>query len=133
SKEFVARFTERIKPLIPEIEPSFFEITVAMAFEYFKEHKIDIAIVETGLGGRLDSTNVIRPELSVITNIGMDHMNILGNTLELIAGEKAGIIKTGIPVVIGEVLPATEPIFRRQAKDRNAPLIIASKKRQATD
>src|SRR5213075_8644 len=105
SKEFVISFTEKIKPLIEEIEPSFFEITVAMAFEYFDEQKIDIAIIETGLGGRFDSTNIILPELSVITNISWDHVNILGNSLEKIAYEKAGIIKQNVPVIIGEILP----------------------------
>src|SRR6186997_222301 len=109
SEKFIVAFTEKIKPLIEEIEPSFFEITVAMAFDYFAQEKCDIAIIETGLGGRLDSTNVITPELSVITNIGMDHMNILGDSLEKIAFEKAGIIKKNIPVVIGEVLPETRP------------------------
>ncbi|HEX4852194.1 MAG TPA: Mur ligase family protein, partial [Puia sp.] len=92
-EEFVISFVERIKPLIESIEPSFFEITVAMAFEYFAQQQVDIAIIEVGLGGRLDSTNIIQPELSVITNIGYDHMNMLGNTLEKIAFEKAGIIK----------------------------------------
>jgi dihydrofolate synthase/folylpolyglutamate synthase len=133
SQEFVIDFTEKIKPLITEIEPSFFEITVAMAFEYFKKEKVDIAIVETGLGGRLDSTNVIIPELSVITNIGMDHMNLLGDTIEKIAAEKAGIIKKGIPVVVGEVLPATKPVFETKAKEQQAELSIASQKRQAVD
>jgi dihydrofolate synthase/folylpolyglutamate synthase len=104
SKEFVIAFTERIKPLIEEINPSFFELTVGMAFEYFVSERIDIAVIETGLGGRLDSTNVILPELSVITNIGMDHMNILGDTLELIAGEKAGIIKKQVTAIIGNLL-----------------------------
>src|ERR687890_181769 len=89
----VIDFVSRLKPLIEEIEPSFFEINVAMAFEYFEQQQVDIAVIEVGLGGRLDSTNVITPELSVITNIGMDHMNILGDTPELIANEKAGIIK----------------------------------------
>ena len=98
SKEFIIAFTERIKTVSENIEPSFFEITVAMAFEYFAEQKVDIAIVETGLGGRFDSTNIVTPELSVITNIGWDHMNILGETLEMIAFEKAGIIKQKIPV-----------------------------------
>ena len=133
SKEFVIGFTEKIKPLIAEIEPSFFEITVAMAFDYFVREKIDIAIVETGLGGRLDSTNIITPELSVITHIGMDHMNLLGDSLEKIAGEKAGIIKDNIPVVIGEVLPQTRPVFENIAKKKQAPLSIASQKRQAAD
>ncbi|MBL7744291.1 MAG: bifunctional folylpolyglutamate synthase/dihydrofolate synthase [Chitinophagaceae bacterium] len=133
SKEFVVDFTERINPLISEIEPSFFEITVAMAFDYFAKEKADIAIIETGLGGRLDSTNVITPEVSVITNIGMDHMNLLGDTLEKIAGEKAGIIKEKVPVVIGEVLPETLPVFEAKAKQMNAGLSIASQQLQATD
>jgi len=133
SEKFVVDFTEKIKPLIAEIEPSFFEITVAMAFDYFKESNVDIAIVETGLGGRLDSTNVLTPELSVITNIGMDHMNILGDTLEKIAGEKAGIIKKNTPVIAGEVLPDTQPVFEAKAQEENASLVIASQKRQATD
>jgi dihydrofolate synthase/folylpolyglutamate synthase len=94
---------------------------------------VDIAIIETGLGGRLDSTNVVLPELSVITNIGMDHMNILGDSLEKIAGEKAGIIKEKVPVVIGEVLLQTISVFEATAKEKNAPLHIASKKRQAVD
>ncbi|HEX6334603.1 MAG TPA: Mur ligase family protein, partial [Flavisolibacter sp.] len=90
-KDFVTEFTQRVMPLIDELHPSFFEITVAMAFEYFATRNVDVAVIETGLGGRLDSTNIITPELSVITNIGWDHMNMLGNTLELIAVEKAGI------------------------------------------
>lgn len=133
SKEFVVDFTEKIKPLIDKLEPSFFEITVAMAFDYFAKEKVDIAIIETGLGGRLDSTNVITPEVSVISNIGMDHMNLLGDTLEKIAGEKAGIIKPGIPAVVGEVLPETLPVFEKKAREQNSALIIASQKRQATD
>jgi dihydrofolate synthase / folylpolyglutamate synthase len=114
SEEFVVRFTERIKPLIETIEPSFFEITVAMAFTWFAEQKVDIAVIETGLGGRLDSTNIIKPELSIITNIGWDHMNMLGNTLPEIAAEKAGIIKKNTPVIIGEWLPETKPVFENQ-------------------
>jgi dihydrofolate synthase/folylpolyglutamate synthase len=133
SKEFVVDFTEKIKPLIDELEPSFFEITVAMAFDYFHDQRVDIAIIETGLGGRLDSTNVIYPELSVITNIGMDHMNLLGDSLEKIAGEKAGIIKENVPVVLGEVLPETEPVFEKIAKAKHAPTFIAPQRRQAVD
>ncbi|HET6996774.1 MAG TPA: folylpolyglutamate synthase/dihydrofolate synthase family protein, partial [Chitinophagaceae bacterium] len=133
SRQFIVDFTEKIKPLIEEIEPSFFEITVGMAFDYFKECGVEIAIIETGLGGRLDSTNVVVPELAIITNIGMDHMNILGDSLEKIAGEKAGIIKEKVPVVIGEVLPQTISVFEAKAKEKNAPLYIASKKRQAVD
>jgi dihydrofolate synthase/folylpolyglutamate synthase len=130
---FVVEFTEKISPLINEIEPSFFEITVAMAFDYFRREKVDIAIIETGLGGRLDSTNIITPELSVITNIGMDHMNLLGDSIEKIAVEKAGIIKRQVPVVIGEVLPATQPVFEKKSNEQSAPLSIASQKRQVMD
>lgn len=133
SEEFVILFTERIRPRIEEIEPSFFEITVAMAFEYFAQQEVDIAIIETGLGGRLDSTNVIVPELSIITNIGWDHMNLLGNSLEKIAAEKAGIIKEKIPVVVGEVKPETISIFEETANEKNAPLSIAERKRHITD
>jgi len=124
-KDFVVDFVRRIKPAIEEIEPSFFEITVAMAFDYFAKHKIDIGIIEVGLGGRLDSTNVITPELSIITNIGWDHMNMLGNTLEEIAFEKAGIIKENIPVVIGEKKNETEDIFRKIASQKHASIYFA--------
>src|SRR5262249_8855432 len=130
SKEFIVDFTDRIKTVSEEIEPSFFEITVAMAFEYFAEYEIDIAVIETGLGGRFDSTNIITPELSVITNIGWDHMNILGDSLEKIAFEKAGIIKQNIPVIVGETLPQTEKVFELAAKEKNANLFIASDRRQ---
>jgi dihydrofolate synthase/folylpolyglutamate synthase len=123
-EDFVITFVEKVKPLIESIEPSFFEITVAMAFEFFAEEKIDIAIIETGLGGRLDST-IITPELAVITNIGYDHMNILGNSLKEIAAEKAGIIKQNIPVVIGEYLKETKPVFDEKAKEKNAPVYYA--------
>src|SRR5688500_5676786 len=98
SKEFVVDFVNRIKPSIETIHPSFFEITVAMAFDYFAQEKVDVAVIEVGLGGRLDSTNIITPLASVITNISFDHKDILGDTLEKIAFEKAGIIKPGIPV-----------------------------------
>lgn len=125
SEEFVVSFVERIKPLIEKIEPSFFEITVAMAFEVFAEQNVDIAIIEVGLGGRLDSTNIITPELSVITNIGMDHMNMLGNSLEEIALEKAGIIKKNIPVVIGEWLPQTKPVFEKKANEAGSDIVYA--------
>jgi dihydrofolate synthase/folylpolyglutamate synthase len=97
SEQFVIDFTQKIDPAIDAIQPSFFEITVAMAFDYFRQEQVDIAIIETGLGGRLDSTNVIHPMVSVITSIGMDHMNLLGDNLEAIAGEKAGIIKKPPP------------------------------------
>ncbi len=133
NEQFVIDFTERIKPLAEQIEPSFFEMTVAMAFEYFAAQEVDIAIIEVGLGGRLDSTNIISPELSVITNIGLDHTNILGDTLKKIAAEKAGIIKQSVPVVIGEVLPETLPVFQIMAMEKNAPLSVASRKRKVTD
>lgn len=133
SEQFVIDFTDKIKPVAEKTEPSFFELTVAMAFEYFAEQQVDIAIVETGLGGRLDSTNIVTPELSIISNIGMDHMNILGETLEKIAEEKAGIIKEKIPVIIGEIVPDTFPVFEKKAKEKNAPMIIASSERQVTD
>jgi dihydrofolate synthase/folylpolyglutamate synthase len=126
-EDFVVSFTESIKPLIERIEPSFFELTVAMAFAFFAQQKVDIAIIETGLGGRLDSTNVITPELSIITNIGWDHMNLLGDTLEKIAGEKAGIIKPGIPVVIGETFAEILPVFTKKAASCGAFLTLAEK------
>ncbi len=132
-KDFVIRFTERVLSLIDRLEPSFFEVTVAMAFEYFSEEQVDVAVIETGLGGRLDSTNIIEPVFSVITNIGWDHMNILGDTLEKIAGEKAGIIKQGVPVVIGEVLPETWPVFEKTAIEKNAPVFVASRLWEAVD
>jgi len=124
-QEFVIDFTQRIQPLIDELEPSFFEITVAMAFEYFAQQQVDIAIIETGLGGRLDSTNVIDPELSIITNIGWDHMQLLGNTLQEIAKEKAGIIKTGVPVVIGELQEETKDVFTKTATEVSAPIFFS--------
>ena len=124
-EDVVIRFVESQKAQIEEIEPSFFEITVAMAFAYFAAEKIDIAIVEVGLGGRLDSTNIITPDLSIITNIGWDHMNLLGNTLEAIAEEKGGIIKDSIPVVIGKKDPQTGPVFERIAAEKKAPVLFA--------
>jgi dihydrofolate synthase/folylpolyglutamate synthase len=111
SKEFVVEFTEKIKPLIATIQPSFFEITVAMAFSYFAEQKVDIAVIEVGLGGRLDSTNIITPEVSIITNIGLDHTQFLGDTIPQIAGEKAGIIKKEVPCIVSEYTEETKPVF----------------------
>ena len=125
SQDFVIEFTNKIKPCIEKIEPSFFEITVGMAFDYFVQEKVEIAIIETGLGGRLDSTNVIEPELSIITNIGFDHMALLGNTLEAIASEKAGIIKKDTPVVIGAIVTATKKVFEDKANTENAPIYFA--------
>jgi dihydrofolate synthase/folylpolyglutamate synthase len=124
-EHFVIDFVERTKTLTAQIQPSFFELTVAMAFEYFSKENVDIAIIETGLGGLLDSTNVISPILSIITNIGYDHTNILGNTLPEIAFQKAGIIKANTPVVIGEVLPETKNIFVKQANEKEAPILFA--------
>lgn len=125
NEDFVIDFVERTNQISTEIEPSFFELTVAMAFEYFAKEKVDIAIIETGLGGRLDSTNIITPVLSIITNIGYDHMNLLGDTLDKIAFEKAGIIKPTIPVVIGETLPETKPVFLQKAIVCNASIYFA--------
>lgn len=122
----VVEFVQQIQSFSETLEPSFFELTVAMAFDYFAKEQVDVAVIETGLGGRLDSTNVITPILSVITNIGWDHMNLLGNTLEAIATEKAGIIKPGIPVVIGEYLPETRPVFEKKARECGAPLYFAA-------
>lgn len=133
SENDVIEFTAQIQPAIDELEPSFFEITVAMAFDHFAKEKVDIAIIEVGLGGRFDSTNIIRPELSIITQIGYDHVSMLGDTLEKIAFEKAGIIKEGIPVVIGETHPATLPVFEQKAKDMAAPMFLAQKERQVAD
>jgi dihydrofolate synthase / folylpolyglutamate synthase len=133
SKDFVISFTGRIKPLIEEINPSFFELTVGMAFEYFAEQRIDVAVIETGLGGRLDSTNIIVPELSVITNIGRDHMNILGDTLPLIAAEKAGIIKKNVTAVVGESSDETDEVFLSIAAERHAPIAFADKRYYASD
>ncbi|MEM1220523.1 MAG: folylpolyglutamate synthase/dihydrofolate synthase family protein [Bacteroidota bacterium] len=120
--ESVVAFVERIQEAMAEIKPSFFEITVAMAFQYFADQKVDIAVIETGLGGRLDSTNVLRPELCIITNIGLDHQQFLGDTLPLIAGEKAGIIKPNTPVVIGRKQAETWPVFTQKAATEGAPL-----------
>ena len=126
SKAFVVDFVERTKQLSESIEPSFFELTVAMAYDFFAREKVDIAVIETGLGGRLDSTNIITPLLSIITNIGYDHMDILGDTLEEIAFEKAGIIKPGVPVVIGEYTDVTKPIFIKKAKETNSSIYFAN-------
>ncbi|MDB5119117.1 MAG: fgs [Sphingobacteriales bacterium] len=126
SEEHVVAFTHQLFDKIEEIEPSFFEVTVAMAFDHFRKEKVDIAIIEVGLGGRLDSTNIIDPVLSVITNIGYDHMNILGDTLPQIASEKAGIIKQRKPVVIGQRQPEIENIFIQKAKENNADILFAS-------
>lgn len=125
SKKFVRNFVRYQQKNFNKIQPSFFEATVAMAFQYFKEEQVDIAVIEVGLGGRLDSTNIIHPDLAIITNISYDHTNILGNTLGEIAGEKAGIIKSKIPIIIGEHHPETDAVFTSKASSLNAPLIFA--------
>lgn len=125
----VVDFVERwmtVRGHHPELSPSFFELTSTLAFEYFKRCKVDVAVIETGLGGRLDSTNIITPALSVITNISMDHTALLGNTLEQIAYEKAGIIKHGVPVVIGERSPETDDVFITKASEEESPISFAS-------
>lgn len=127
--DYVVAFTERCMPLVEQVEPSFFELTVAMAFSWFAEQRVDIAVIETGLGGRLDSTNIITPELSVITNIGWDHMQILGDTLPKIASEKAGIIKPGVPVVIGETQPEVADVFEESARRCGSRLVFADQLR----
>lgn len=124
-EEFVISFIESNKSVIEKIQPSFFELTMSMAFSYFSENQVDIAIIEVGLGGRLDSTNIITPELSIITNIGFDHVEFLGDTLEKIAFEKSGIIKPKIPVIIGEYLTETKQIFIDKAKIENSPVFFA--------
>jgi dihydrofolate synthase/folylpolyglutamate synthase len=126
SEQEVIDFVAAHKQDFEDIRPSFFEMTVGLAFDIFAREKVDIAIVEVGLGGRLDSTNIITPLLSVITNIGWDHMNILGDSLALIAGEKAGIIKPGIPVIIGEYQPEVADIFIEKASQENSPISFAS-------
>lgn len=127
SEEEVVGFVEKYKSNFEEIQPSFFEMTVAMAFSYFAKEKVDIAIIETGLGGRLDSTNVIHPLLSIITNIDFDHTALLGNSLVEIAGEKAGIIKKNVPVVIGESSAETDSVFIQKAILEDAQIVFADK------
>lgn len=131
-KKFVVDFVKHNRKYFRKIKPSFFEITVAMAFDYFAKKKVDIAVVEVGMGGRFDSTNIITPILSVITNISLDHQQFLGNTLSKIAFEKAGIIKKNIPVVIGESHPETENIFIKKAKECSSPIYFADQKIRAT-
>lgn len=121
----VIDFTLKMKGAIEQIEPSFFELTVGMAFDHFVRNEVDIAILETGMGGRLDSTNVVLPEIALITNIGFDHMEFLGNTLAEIAGEKAGIIKEGIPAVVAKTQPETTTVFEKKAAEMAAPLSFA--------
>jgi len=129
-KQFVVDFVENHKSLIEKVQPSFFEITMAMAFDYFAKSEVDVAVIEVGLGGRLDSTNIIQPELSIITNISFDHEEFLGHTLPEIAAEKAGIIKPHTPVVIGEALSETKPVFIQKALEMNAPIFFSEDSRQ---
>ncbi len=126
SKQYVVDFIQNNQELFTRLRPSFFEMTVAMAFKYFADQQVDIAIVEVGLGGRLDSTNIITPLASVITNISFDHMALLGNTLEAIASEKAGIIKPGIPTIIGTRDKNYDFVFEKKAMEYQAPLTFAS-------
>lgn len=125
SEEYVIRFVEEERSFFEPLHPSFFELTTAMAFRYFADEKVDVAVIEVGLGGRLDCTNIIRPDLCIITNISLDHTQFLGSTLAQIAGEKAGIIKSGIPVVIGETTPETKPAFLQKAQEVAAPIYFA--------
>ena len=124
----VIDFIERMRPHIETLRPSFFEITTAMAFDFFRQQQTDIAVVEVGMGGRLDCTNVITPLASVITNISFDHMQFLGDTLPKIAGEKAGIIKPGVPVVVGESRPETAPTFIAKAREADSPIVFADQR-----
>ena len=125
SEEYVIEFVENERAFFEPLHPSFFELTTAMAFKYFAEQHVDIAVIEVGLGGRLDCTNIITPVLSIITNISFDHTQFLGNTLAEIAAEKAGIIKQGVPVVVGETTPETLPVFEAKAQEVHAPLHLA--------
>ena len=131
AEEEVIKFFDRYEKELAEIEPSFFEMVTVLAFDYFAQQQVDIAIIEVGLGGRLDATNVITPELSVITNISLDHTQLLGDSLASIAGEKAGIIKSNIPVIIGDTHPETSPVFIAKATEQNAPIYFADQHFQA--
>lgn len=130
-KQWIVDWVEQLKPAIERIKPSFFEVTVAMAFDYFAQNQVDIAVIEVGLGGRLDSTNIISPILSLITNISYDHQALLGDTLPQIAFEKAGIIKLHTPVVISEKQEEVSAVFRQKATNENAPIYFASSRYQA--
>lgn len=125
SQEFVVDFVDKHRSFFEPLHPSFFELATAMAFHYFATQQVDVAVIEVGLGGRLDCTNIIHPDLCLITNISFDHVQFLGNTLAKIAGEKAGIIKPSVPVVIGETTPETKPVFQQKAAQVNAPIFFA--------
>lgn len=124
-EDYVVRFVAKEREFFEPLHPSFFELTTAMAFRYFADQQVDVAVIEVGLGGRLDCTNIIDPDLCIITNISFDHTQFLGDTLERIAQEKAGIIKNGIPVVIGETTPETKPVFVKKALEADAPIFFA--------
>ncbi len=126
-RNFVIDFVEKGKSILNELQPSFFEYSFGMAVSYFAEHKVDVAVIETGMGGRLDSTNVVNPVITVITNIGFDHTQYLGNTLEKIAKEKAGIIKPLVPLVIGETQSEVLPVFIETAKNHQVNVFVADK------
>ena len=125
SEQYVIDFVEHERAFFEPLHPSFFELTTAMAFKFFADEKVDVAVIEVGLGGRLDCTNIITPDVSIITNISFDHVQFLGDTLAKIASEKAGIIKPNIPVVVGETTPETKPVFISKAEEQNAPIIFA--------
>lgn len=125
SQEFVIDFVENHRSFFEPLHPSFFELATAMAFLYFAQEKVDVAVIEVGLGGRLDCTNIIQPDLGIITNISFDHVQFLGDTLEKIASEKAGIIKLHMPVVIGETTPETKMVFKEKAQQMQAPIFFA--------
>ncbi|OUP10629.1 dihydrofolate synthase [Mediterranea sp. An20] len=133
SEDYVIRFVEEERAFFEPLSPSFFELTTAMAFKYFADEKVDVAVVEVGLGGRLDCTNIIHPDLCIITNISLDHTQFLGHTLAQIAGEKAGIIKPGIPIVIGETTPETRPVFYQKAQEEGAPIHWAEEEGHEND
>ena len=132
NKDYVVKFVGENKDFFDEQKASFFEIATAMAFKYFKDMDVDIAVVEVGLGGRLDCTNIITPIMSVITNVSLDHTQLLGDSLEQIAMEKGGVIKRGVPVIIGETTPETRPIFEALAHENNAPIIFAEDEQEIT-
>lgn len=129
SEEYVTDFVARERSFFEPLHPSFFELTTAMAFDWFARNMVDVAVIEVGMGGRLDCTNIIRPELSIITNISLDHTQFLGDTPAKIAGEKAGIIKHGVPVVIGETTEETRPVFAAKAAAEEAPIRFAEDER----
>ena len=130
AEDYVVNFVEKERDFFEPLQPSFFEVVTAMAFKYFADMRVDFAVIEVGMGGRLDCTNIISPILSVITNIGMDHTQFLGNSLEQIAMEKAGIIKKGVPVVVGETTPETRMVFEAMAQEAKAPLILAEERQE---